>query len=66
MLGSHEINERAAEAMRRADNATAEEYLEEAPHPESGTTPQQRQQQNEAAAEAMRRADVAYTRDDEV
>ncbi|CAG9574633.1 hypothetical protein LMJF_24_1600 [Leishmania major strain Friedlin] len=63
MSRSQQINDSAAEAMRRADDAAAESPTEES-HPESGAT--QQQQQNEAAAEAMRRADVAYTMDDDM
>ncbi|CAM42341.1 hypothetical protein, unknown function [Leishmania braziliensis MHOM/BR/75/M2904] len=66
MSRSQEINDSAAEAMRRADNADAPEYWTEVPHPESCTTAQQQQLLNDAAAEAMRRADVAYTKDDEL
>ncbi|TPP44962.1 hypothetical protein CGC20_12200 [Leishmania donovani] len=62
MSRSQQINDSAAEAMRRADDAAAESPRE-GPHPESGAT--QQQQQEEAAAEAMRRADVAYTMDDD-
>ncbi|CAJ1008987.1 hypothetical protein Q4I28_004300 [Leishmania naiffi] len=71
MSRSQEINDSAAEAMRRADNADSPEDWTEVPHPECCTTGQQQQQQqqqllNDAAAEAMRRADVAYTKDDEL
>ncbi|AIN98789.1 hypothetical protein LPMP_241570 [Leishmania panamensis] len=66
MSRSQEINDSAAEAMRRADNADAPEYWAEVPHPESCTAAQQQQLLNDAAAEAMRRADVAYTKDDEL
>ncbi|GET89008.1 hypothetical protein, unknown function [Leishmania tarentolae] len=63
MLSNQQINDSAAEAMRRADNAAAEDPTEES-HPGRCMT-QVQQQQNEAAAEAMRRADVAYTMDDD-
>ncbi|KAG5477817.1 hypothetical protein LSCM1_05119 [Leishmania martiniquensis] len=65
MRREDEINARAAEAMRCADNADAEECLAASPLLGSDAAQQQQQQWSETAAEAMRRADVAYTRDDE-